>query len=197
MPYTCSHCDFFDTEGAHKSTCPSCGGRMRMTMFDPRGTATATLEPPAKAAWKDPYAYGYEEIEAPWAFRYAQIGVGVSAYFFVWRWGQRIMLLLYGTSLAQMPKNKAAMTVAVAVFAMNCIAALVGGGAAGFWARNWIVQGLGVAVGVLVIPLVGMLIVAPESWKLFAVNLAATSVLALVGAFLGHLLVKPTRVVNS
>jgi hypothetical protein len=217
MAHVCGNCDFFDGSGTYTSRCPSCDGNMRFTLLDPRGTATATLdrpddgpaeqpsEPPrgrsprssTKPAWHDPYAYGYEEIEAPWEFRYAQIGAGIGAYFFVWRWGQRLITLLVVTSPDGPPKGKELMAMGVGILVLNCAAALAGGGAAGMWAKNWIVQGLGVAVGVLAIPLVGMMIFAPESWPLFCVTLAATSVLTMVGAFLGHLIVKPTRIANS
>ena len=190
---------------------------MRFTLLDPRATVTATLDRPGdcptepsrgrstersleratKPAWHDPYAYGYEEIEAPWEFRYAQIGAGIGAYFFVWRWGQRLMtLLVLGAHVGPL-KGKELLAMGIGILILNCVAALAGGGAAGMWARNWILQGLGVAAGVLVIPLVGMLIFAPESWPLFCITLAATSVLTMVGAFLGHLIVKPTRIAIS
>jgi hypothetical protein len=42
-----------------------------------------------------------------------------------------------------------------------------------------------------------MMIFVPESWPLFCVTLAATSVLTMVGAFLGHFVVKPTRIAIS
>jgi hypothetical protein len=194
MPYVCRECDFFDAYGAHASACPTCGSDMRFTMLDPR--ATATLAEPTQPAWHDPFIYGYEEIEAPWAFRCAQIGVGISAYSFVWGWGRRIATLLFGASFKDLPQEKA-FALSVILFVMNCFAALVGGAAAGFWARNWIPQGLGVAAGALSIPLVALLVFAPDSWPFFCITLAATSVLTLVGAFLGHLLVKPTRIPNS
>ena len=214
MAHVCRHCDYFDGSGTHTSSCPSCGGNMRFTLLDPRATATATLDPPADRTtkdpsepwqvlsretstepdWNDPYAYGYEEIEAPWAFRYSQIGAGVGAYFFVWRWGGRFMTSLFVSSLDGSPHDKQLVGLGIGILILNCFAALFGGGAAGFWAKNWILQGLGVAAGVMAIPLVSMLIFAPESWPMFCISLAATTLLAMLGAFLGHLLVKPTRV---
>ncbi len=214
MAHVCRHCDYFDGSGTHTSSCPSCGGNMRLTLLDPRATATATLDPPADRStedpkvfrrgvsqemptepdWNDPYAYGYEEIEAPWAFRYTQIGAGLGAYFFVWRWGGRFLTSLYVSSLDSPAHNQQIVGLAIGTLILNCVAALVGGGAAGFWAKNWIVQGLGVAAGVFAIPLVSMLIFAPESWPMFCLSLAATTILTMLGAFLGHLLVKPTRV---
>lgn len=217
MAHVCGNCDYFDGSGTHTSQCPSCGGNMRFTMLDPRSIATATLDRPdeqprepvresssarapkssTKPAWHDPYAYGYEEVEAPWEFRYAQIGAGIGAYFFVWRWGRRIITLMVMTSPDGPPKGKELVALGVGILVLNCCAALFGGGAAGMWAKNWILQGLGVAAGVLVIPLVGMLIFVPESWPYFCVTLAATSALTMLGAFLGHWIVKPTRIAIS
>lgn len=197
MPHVCRKCDFFDSDGAHGPACPECGGDMRFTMLDPRATATATLDEPEEPTWKDPFVYGYEVIEAPWEFRYAQIGIGVSTYFFAWRWGQHFLHLLIAPAMGDVPEERALLVLGVAILAMNCLAAFVGGAAAGFWAKNWVVQGLGVAVGVLGIPIIGILIFLPESWPLFAIGLAVTSCLSMAGAFVGHLVVKPTRVVNS
>ncbi|MBI3840175.1 MAG: hypothetical protein HY288_19815 [Planctomycetia bacterium] len=197
MPYVCGRCDFFDVEGARGSACPSCGGDMRFTMLDPRATATATLDEPTQPAWQDAFAYGYEEIEAPWSFRYAQIGVGISTYSFVWCWGRRIVTLFIGAPLSGSRPEKTQFALGVGILVMNCLAALAGGAAAGFWARNWIPQGLGVAAGAIGIPLVFALIFPPGSWPLFSITLAATSALAAAGAFLGHLLVKPTRIAKS
>ncbi len=217
MAHVCGSCDYFDATGQHTSQCPSCGGRMRFTMLDPRATATATLERPIergteaaaerssprlssssiKPAWHDPYAYGYDEIEAPWEFRYAQIGAGIAAYFFVYRWGRRFLTLVLAGMFKDPPTEKEMLVLGVAILVLNCVAAMGGGAAAGMWAKNWILQGLGVAVGVLVIPIVGLLIFAPESWPILLITLAATSVLTMVGAFLGHMIVKPTRVAIS
>src|ERR1700689_5075357 len=82
MPYVCRNCDHFDAGGAHAGGCPSCGAAMRFTMLGQAPTATATLERPAHPEWQDPYADGYAESEAPWAGRFAQIGLGISTYLF-------------------------------------------------------------------------------------------------------------------
>jgi hypothetical protein len=169
---------------------------MRLTMLDPRATATATLGPPTKSAWHDPLAFGFEEIEAPWSFRYAQIGIGVSTYSFVWCWGRRILMFAMGVPLIGPPPEKTRVALIGGILAMNCLAALAGGGVAGFWARNWIPQGLGVAAGAIAIPLAVALLFPPDSWPLFGITVAATSTLAVAGAFLGHWLVKPTRIVK-
>jgi hypothetical protein len=175
---------------------------MRFTMLDPRGaaTATATLEPPGEAEkpdWHDTYKYGYEEVEAPWSFRYAQIGVGITSYFLISRLAVPFILLPFIVAFSEMPPGTAALAVGLMALFLYCLAALGGGLMAGFWARNWVPQGLGVAGGVLVIPLVMMLIFAPENWPMFCVTLMFTSMSTVLGAFLGHILVKPTRIPRS
>jgi len=170
---------------------------MRFTLLDPRATATATLEPPAEPAWHDPFINGYEEIEAPWSFRYAQIGIGISTYSSVWCWGRRILMFVMGVPFVGPPPEKTRVALVAGILIMNGLAALAGGGMAGFWARNWIPQGLGVAAGAIAIPLAMALIIPPDSWPLFGITCAITSTLAVVGAFLGHWLVKPTRIVHS
>jgi hypothetical protein len=196
MPYVCRDCEHFDPEGASASACSECGGAMRFTMIDPRGEQAddAGSAAEARPAWHDPYQYGYEIIEAPWEFRYAQIGIGISTYFFIWRMSRAMLLFLIGTSIESMPIEKVALILGIGVLVLNCVAAIAGGAAAGFWARNWVVQGLGVACGVLAIPIIGMLIFIPESWPIFFIMLAATSTLTMLGAFLGHLLVGPTKI---
>jgi hypothetical protein len=163
---------------------------MRFTML--AQTATATLDRPAREEWKDPYAHGYEEIEATWACRYAQIALGVSTYLFIYRWGPRILHFVVGAE-EKLPSDKKAALV-IAILIANCIAAFSGGFAAGFWARNWIVQGLGVLVGVLAIPVGTMFFVPPKDWNMFATTLVATSLLTLAGAYVGHVIVRPTRI---
>jgi hypothetical protein len=168
---------------------------MRFTMLGQAATATATLDPPTQATWRNPYAYGYEELEASWKCRYAQIGVGISTYLFVYRWGPRILTFMVGAQ-DKLPRDKLA-TLAMIILALNCIAAFAGGFAAGFWARNWFMQGFGVLVGVLTIPLVTMFFIPPKDLTMFAITLAATGFLTPVGAYVGHLVVKPTRIVRS
>jgi hypothetical protein len=200
MPYVCWTCEFFDADGAHAAGCPSCGGRMSFTMLGPTSTATATatLAPQAKTAWRDPYAHGYEVLEASAACRYAQLCAGISTYFFVYRWGPRLLTLLAGGDLItkKVPPDKVAVLV-VAILIANCIAAFSGGFAAGFWARNWLMQGLGVLLGVLTIPVVSSFFSPPAHMLMYGITLAASGTLALAGAYAGHLIVPPTRIPTS
>ena len=192
MPYVCRDCDHFDAEGAHASGCPQCGGGMRFTMLGQHATATATLEPPEHPEWKNPYAGGYEIIEAPVKYRYAQVALGVSIYLFVYRWAPRVLLLSAGP-LEKLPPDKQFLY-GIIVLAVDCIAATAGGFVAGFWARTWFLQGLGVVFGGLIYPLVMLYFATPKNMKMFAATLAAAGFCTLVGAFAGHMIVKPTRI---
>lgn len=194
MPYVCRDCNHFEPEAAAGGACPECGGVLRLTMLDPRGASPEPVTATAKPAWHDPLAGGYEEIEAPWSFRYAQIGVGVATYCFLWRVGAVVGTIMFATALSDHPSDSWPLVYIFGLLALRCIAAIVGGAAAGMWARNWIPQGLGVACGILAIPLLLMLVYSPESWPFFLVSLAITSVLSVFGAFIGHLVVKPTRI---
>lgn len=174
---------------------------MQFTMLDPRGaaTATATLEPPANAKpeWHNEYKFGYEEVEAPWKFRYAQIGVGISSYFFMSRLAIPLILLPVAFAVSDLRPNVAAGVILTVWLVLYCLSAVWGGAVAGFWARNWLPQGLGVAAGVLLIPLMFMIAFVPESWPKYCMTLGFTSVFTIFGAFLGHLLVRPTRIPRS
>ncbi len=170
---------------------------MRFTMLEPRATATATLdEPPARPRdeWHDPFKYGYEEIEASWSFRYSQIGFGITTYFLVSRGGAALVLVPLGLALRDKSVGTVVVVISLGWLLLSSLAALAGGAIAGCWARNWLAQGLGVAAGVFFVPLLFLLIFVPQSWPMFCISLAITSVLSVVGAFLGHLFVKPTRI---
>jgi MFS family permease len=206
MAYVCRSCDYFDGEGAHASDCPTCGGVMRFTLLEPRGAVTATLEPtsastaslkPAKAQWHDPYVYGYEEVEAPWAVRYAQIGVGVTTYFLISRLGVPIILLPLAFAMSDAQPRTIMLVLGLAALALYSLAAIAGGFIAGIWTRYWVPQGLGVAAGVSFIPLIMLLVFAPESLGVYLITVAITSALTVVGAYLGHVIVKPTRIPKS
>jgi hypothetical protein len=196
MPYVCKACNHFEAENAHASGCPCCGGAMRFTMLDPHATATATLDAPSPEKWEDPFVYGYEEVEAPWSARYAQIGAGIVVYFIAARVSRFLALGLVGQALDQLSRE-ALIVVGFGLIVLDCLAAVLGGMVAGFWARNWVPQGLGVAAGVFAIPLLLVLIFVPQFWILFLLGLVFTSVFTVLGAYLGHRLVKPTRIPKS
>jgi hypothetical protein len=79
-----------------------------------------------------------------------------------------------------------------------CVAAAFGAGIiAGAATINWIPQGLGVAGGLLVIPLLLLLVFAPESLAVYMIIVVLTTGITMVGAFLGHKLLPPSRVQKS
>ena len=112
---------------------------------------------------------------------------------FVYRWGPRLLTFLAGMPANKMSKDQLA-TMAIAVVVVHCLGALAGGVAAGFWARAWVLQGVTLAVGVTAIPLAHLYFGLPKDWTMFYITLAASAVATLVGAYVGHLVVKPTRI---
>ncbi len=188
MPYVCRSCDYYNTEST-LGACPVCGGTMRYTSIGPM---TATIDGPApREEWQDPYQFGYVEIETPLKFRWAQVGIGISTYYVF----SRVAILLpflFAAKKADLVKA-AAMLVTIRL-GIYCAAALAGGAAAGFWARDWVMQGICVAIGVSTLPILVALVFAPTSWSLVFTGAALTFPFAILGAYVGHKIVKPTRV---
>src|SRR5262245_48806172 len=110
MPYVCGKCNHFDAEAERGAACSSCGGNMHFTMLAHSATAPATLDEPSPEAWENPYVYGFDEIEASPALRYAQICLGISAYFGV----SRFLRVLFFLGLADLPVRKAILAIAFA-----------------------------------------------------------------------------------
>jgi hypothetical protein len=156
------------------------------------GSATATMEEEAEVTdWNDPYQYGFDEIEASPRCRYAQIGVGISTYWLFSRLGLLVPILFV---LAKADMKKSASIILAIRLVIACIAALFGGAVSGFWAKNWIVQGLGVVVGVSIVPLLIGAVFFPASWHMILIGAGVALPFAIAGAFGGHLVVRPTRV---
>ena len=123
--------------------------------------------------------------------------MGISAYYFISRLAVPFILIPFYLAFSDFPPHVAALLIVVMMMFLYCLSALAGGAVAGFWVRNWLPQGLGVACGVLFIPLLWMLVLTPENWPRFCITLALTSAFTVVGAFLGHLVVKPNRITRS
>jgi hypothetical protein len=187
MPYECRECEYVNHE-ASLGSCPECGARMRYTAIGPT-TATIEEEPPID--WHNPYQYGYDEIEASPTFRWAQIGIGISTYWLFSRLGLLVPILFV---VAKADMKKSASVILAIRLVIACIAALFGGAVAGFWTKNWVVQGLGVVAGVSLVPLLIGAVFFPASWHMILIGAAVALPFAIAGAFAGHLVVRPTRV---
>jgi hypothetical protein len=133
-----------------------------------------------------------EAMELPPAVRLAQIGTGIVIFFAVSRWGARILTLLIGEEVEIDTTAQAAYLYGYTAF-LYIAAALAGGAVAGAWSVNWVPQGIGVGLGVLAIPLLVLILYRPESLLIYLLGVAVTTVLTVLGALLGHKLVRPSQ----
>jgi hypothetical protein len=117
-------------------------------------------------------------------------------FFAVTRWGSRAFQMLTPAELEI--ENGAQIWFVLGYMAfIYIVASLVAGATAGAWSVNWIPQGIGVATGVLLIPLILLTLIQPESPTWYLVGVFATTLLTLFGAFIGHKLIRPTRFLIS
>ncbi len=189
MYKTCSACEFF-TEEVTASTCPECGGSLQLTMLRP---AHAEGGDGAESVEDEPVLLPHTEaLELPPVVRLTQIGAGIFIFFAVSRWGSRILMLLIGPNAEVATQGQAIYLFAYTAF-LYVAASLTGGAVAGAWSVNWIPQGIGVGMGVLAIPLVLLILFLPESLLLYLVGVVVTTVLTVLGAFIGHKLVRPSQ----
>ncbi len=191
MHKICSECEFYSVD-LSMTECPECAANMRLTTLPPAGLKlTASDEPEPEPV--EPVPSG-EALELPLAVRLAQIGTGIFVFFAVSRWGTRILLLLIGSRTSVETSAQAAyLFVYTALLYVS--ASLAGGAVAGAWSVNWIPQGLGVGLGVLVFPLIILLIFAPESIPVYLIGVVVTTALTVLGAFVGHKLIRPSHFV--
>ena len=124
-----------------------------------------------------------------------QIATGILVFLLVSRWGGRILILLIGSN-AQVATPGQAVYLAVYTCLLYVAAALAGGAVAGAWSVNWIPQGIGVGFGVLIVPLMLLLFFLPESLPIYLVGCGHHTGLTVLGAYLGHLLVRPAQYIS-
>jgi hypothetical protein len=133
-----------------------------------------------------------ELLEQPLNVRMVQIATGILIFLLVSRWGARILILLIGSN-ARVATPGQAIYLAVYTCLIYIAAALAGGAVAGAWSVNWIPQGIGVGFGVLIVPLMLLLFFLPESLPFYFIGVVATTGLTVLGAYVGHLLVRPAQ----
>ncbi|HLA84741.1 MAG TPA: hypothetical protein VJL29_08100 [Thermoguttaceae bacterium] len=198
MPKKCEHCDFFDREN-HLNECPNCGNPLRFTMFAPPGFETEPSLPAGVEPWSERLAV-YEEMELPWSMRSAQIGAGIGAYFLISRTVTSVLTGLFLFSGGASEPEEAVVIYLMLAAICYVVGALAGGAVAGAWSINWVPQGIGVGVGVFLTPIIWFIAFPPEhamSTILFLGVIGVTTVLAVVGAYLGHKVIRPFRYIIS
>jgi hypothetical protein len=186
---TCPECEYF-TDEVTEGTCPDCGGGLKFTMLPPlRRDAEGKPLPPEDEGPMVPHT---EVLELPPAVRLAQIGAGIFIFFAVSRWGTRILTLLIGSNAEVTTQSQVVYLFAYTGF-LYVAASLAGGAVAGAWSVNWIPQGIGVGLGVLAIPLLLLILFLPESLPIYLLGVLATTAITVLGAFVGHKLVRPSQ----
>ncbi len=199
MPKTCPHCGFFHPEN-DLNQCPYCGQALKFTMFAPPGLQTAEPEQSrGKEAW-NPELAAYEQLELPISVRVSQIGAGIGIYCLISR-----TVLSYFCALCLVGNTDVRLERLVIVYPLlmllfHVVGALAGGAVAGAWSVNWLPQGIAVGTGVFVMPLVFYCLFAPVTEVGLAVFLAIvciTTAVSVLGAFVGHKLIRPSRFVVS
>jgi hypothetical protein len=187
MYKTCPDCDYL-TEETAEASCPECGGGLKLTMLPPKRAANE-----ADPADDEPVELPRTEaMELPPIVRLAQIGTGIFVFLAVSRWGTRILGLLIGQDAEVSTRSQMIYLFAYTGF-LYCAASLAGGAVAGAWSVNWVPQGIGVGLGVLAIPLLLLILFLPESLPLYLLGVLVTTCLTVLGAYIGHRLVRPSQ----
>ncbi len=193
MHKICGECEFYSVDVSQQA-CPECGSQLQLTMLPPPGTAAEdpTLDAKEAIAVCAPRT---ESLELPLGIRVTQIGAGIFIFLAVSRWGQRILILLIGSEAQVDTTGQAVYLFAYTTF-LYVAAALAGGAVAGAWSVNWVPQGIGVGLGVLAIPLLLLLFLLPESVPVYLIGVLVTTGLTILGAYLGHRLVRPAQFIS-
>jgi hypothetical protein len=195
MARVCSDCGYYNSEG-DQQTCPQCGITLQFTMLGPPNSECQDEASDAKPAWEQTEEVETEVLELPLGVRFAQIGAGIGFYFVVRRWGTAVLALCLAPVLTESDPESILVTLGIVAVVAYIAAALVAGAIAGAWTVNWLVQGIGVGTGLFVLPLLWLLFVAPESLTVYLFIVVVTTCFTVVGAYLGHLLVKPSRFIR-
>jgi hypothetical protein len=197
MARSCTQCTYYTAED-DQSTCPKCGGDLQFTMLGPAKLQTERATELAEAAWERPEAVDgvdFEIIELPGTVRLGQVA-GAIGFFFLARFiGEAFLGVLYAEYLMQEDIGMAVATWVTISVVVYGVAAMLAGGVAGAWSVNWIPQGVG--VGLFALPFLVLILFVPESIILYVIIVCVTTPLTVLGAYLGHVLVPPTRIIHS
>jgi hypothetical protein len=199
MPKKCDFCGFFSPENSWDA-CPECGEKLQFTMFAPPGYHTAEADaPPSPKAW-DVNTAAFEHLELPWGVRWGQVLAGIGIYGVISHTVRSHFLALCFDGETQLSAQHALIAIVLITLAFHVIGALAGGAVAGAWSVNWLPQGIGVGIGVFLTPFVLFVLFGPGdkvSVAVFLTVLAITTGISVLGAFIGHKMIRPSRYVIS
>lgn len=196
MAKMCGSCSYYDADG-DLHVCPECGAELQFTMLGPPNVQLDEEDESAAPAWERPEASQTELLEQPLPIRLSQITTGIVFYFFVWRYGSKVLMFCFQDMLMHEDATVALVTAGVIAIVLYIAAALVAGAIAGAWTVNWIPQGMGVGAGLFTIPLLLLFVVWPESLVFYLIVVFVTTAFTIAGAYIGHILVRPSRMIHS
>ncbi|MGW8258114.1 MAG: hypothetical protein ACWGMZ_11560, partial [Thermoguttaceae bacterium] len=189
---------------------PDCGQALKFTMFAPPGyQGQEAEEPSGKEAWHEQSA-AYEQLEVPLGARLTQIGAGIGIYYLISRTVLNFFFVMCfmdndNFKLEQMLHDNSKLEQMMSVYLVlllvfHIVGALAGGAVAGAWSVNWTPQGIGVGIGVFVTPLITYFVFEPiqgVNLPVMLVVVCVTTAFSVLGAFIGHTLIRPTRYLVS
>jgi hypothetical protein len=199
MPKKCESCGFFRADN-ELTECPDCGHRLQFTMFAPPSLQAAACDASEGAKAWNANSAAFEQLELPIGVRISQISAGIGIYCLISRTLRIVFCSLFFVSNTDVQMDRMALALILISLAFQVVGALAGGAVAGIWSVNWVPQGIGVGVGIFFAPLVMLFLfkpVAGTSLPVTLVTMGITTVLSVLGAFIGHKLVRPSRFVVS
>jgi hypothetical protein len=198
MPKKCGQCSFFSPENG-LDDCPECGTRLQFTMFVPPSHATEADAPPSAKAW-DVKAAAFQQMELPIGVRWTQVLAGIGIYGLIAYTVRNHFLALAFSGETQLSCEQSLIAMLLIALVFYVVGALAGGAVAGAWSVNWLPQGIGVGVGVFVLPMAIYCLFGPSGKEpLIALMLmmCVTTGLSVLGAFIGHKMIRPSRYIIS
>ena len=203
MARICAVCNHYDSAG-NEERCPECQGEMRLTFLEPQGASLADDPMAAQRALQENFQRSSRPVELSGKSRLAQIGLGFSIHWTILKYGHVLIGFSYAEMLRETQPQSFSLMVLCICFGVHVLASLVGGGIAGAWSVSWMTQGVVVGVGVAALAMlraIVAMIVFPavretDLLPLVVVLLAIVTItiaLTIAGALLGHLMIRPTR----
>jgi hypothetical protein len=199
MPKKCDGCGFFHPEN-EMSQCPQCGQALKFTMFVPPGFETKEIDDSrTPETWNHEQAK-YEQLELSWGVRWAQICAGVFIYCLISRYVCNVFCAAVFIGDSKLELRQMMIAFLAINIAFHLVGSLAGGAVAGAWSVNWVPQGIGMGVGVFILPLVMYYffgLIHGVSLIAFLIIVCITTACSVLGAWIGHKVVRPSRYVIS
>jgi hypothetical protein len=198
MPKRCGQCSFFSLEN-RLDDCPECGTKLQFTMFVPPSHATEVDAPPSPKAW-DVKSAAFEQLELPLAVRWGQLLGGVSMYGLISYTVRNYFLTLAFAGETRLNAQQSLIALLLIMLVFHVVGALVGGAVAGAWSVHWLPQGIGVGIGVFLLPFILYCLLGSsgkEPLIAFLFVIFLTTGVSILGAFIGHKMIRPSRYIVS